>query len=469
MKQENLNRLGRFLAQIPESTVGTLITAIEIDRLKNAGRGLPHNELLGLLRPRLSHSAMQVARIPSPQRLFCDPFEDLIYSGRNPTKHRGRIVRGSLNPVWDWLGEDLIPAKRSELEGAIADRILAGDDDRMYASSAELHSVSGDVLWETLKSVDLSAKSYKEISRRLGDERTLEDARDIAIALRAAPQLEEIRRQFPRPLIKLDNEGIYQTERQYRSLREGVPEATSLLFSVLMSRMQEPWKVISIAREMGVISGDGNDPTGEFQSVVDALVSDASELSEYIKSYDIQASDLDRLVDGIDEFQRLSSGLGDELESSSNSAYGKSVRTQQNQVAGVMESLLERTPEKISGAIPMRKIGGFAGRGTSRPDLSQWPQENAVKRAVDHAVFLDGLRFVATKAAFGTVYRDVIDSMEDTIVRYSENIVNEIRATEGEEREKAEAYLDVAVQLTRHILGETEANLLKRRARSAAA
>ncbi len=467
MKPENLKRLGNFLSQIPESTVISLITALEIDRLKNAGKGLPHNDLLALLRPRLAHTSQQVARIPSPQRLFCDPFEDLIYTGRNPQKLPGRIVRKSLTPIWDWLGEDLIPAKRTELEKRISQGILAGDDEQMYRSAAELHQVAGDVLQEMIRSIDLNDKSYKEVSHRLGTERTLADVRDVAVALRAAPHLEEIRRHFPIPIVKLDEDDVFETERQYRALKRHAPEATGLLFSLLMSRMQEPWKVISLARELGLSSGTSDDQTTEMQEIVDTLLSDASELSHHVKSYDIQRSDLHQFVDGITEFQRLSSGLSESVADVEVASWDRSLRVQQNQVAGVMESLLERSPEKIMEAIPIRKIGGFAGRGTARPDLSQWPQENAVKRAVDHAVFLDGLRYVATKAAFGDVYRDVVDTMENTIVRYSENIVNEIRATDGEEREKAEAYLDVAVQLTRHILGETEANLLKRRAQAA--
>lgn len=68
-----------------------------------------------------------------------------------------------------------------------------------------------------------------------------------------------------------------------------------------------------------------------------------------------------------------------------------------------------------------------------------------VKCVVDYVVFFDGLRYVVIKVVFGEVYWDVVDMMENIIVWYSENIVNEIRVIDGEECEKVEVYFDVVV------------------------
>ena len=88
---------------------------MEADRLLD-GHALPHEAILEGLRPALRGA--NAARTPTPLRLFCRPFEDILTSGPRKTKQKASIARSSLLPVWLWLGRDLIPA---ETEKFIAD------------------------------------------------------------------------------------------------------------------------------------------------------------------------------------------------------------------------------------------------------------------------------------------------------------------------------------------------------------
>ena len=65
--------------------------------------------ILDGLRPALRDA--QAARTPTPLRLFCRPFEDLLTSAPRKTKQKASIARASVLPVWLWLGRDLIPAR----------------------------------------------------------------------------------------------------------------------------------------------------------------------------------------------------------------------------------------------------------------------------------------------------------------------------------------------------------------------
>src|SRR5579862_3403459 len=65
--------LQAFLGGLPQAAAARLAKAVEIDRLAG-GTVLPHDMILGALRPKLRH----VERTPTPLRLFCKPFEDLV-------------------------------------------------------------------------------------------------------------------------------------------------------------------------------------------------------------------------------------------------------------------------------------------------------------------------------------------------------------------------------------------------------
>ena len=68
--------LSGFLGQLPEHIAARLAKAVEVDRLVG-GTGLPHEEILRALRPQLRHAPVP-QRLPTPLRLFCRPFEDIL-------------------------------------------------------------------------------------------------------------------------------------------------------------------------------------------------------------------------------------------------------------------------------------------------------------------------------------------------------------------------------------------------------
>src|SRR5947207_15954158 len=123
--------LSGFLGKLPEPVAARLAKAVEVDRL-TGGKGLPHEEILGALRPQLRHAG-QTERMPTPQRFFCQPFEDFLIGRERHLKQKGRIVRSSIEPVWTWLANELMPARHRALTEAVRDAIL-------YRRRAELET-----------------------------------------------------------------------------------------------------------------------------------------------------------------------------------------------------------------------------------------------------------------------------------------------------------------------------------------
>src|SRR5258707_8988575 len=136
--------LSGFLGKLPEAVASRLAKAVEVDRL-TGGQGLPHEVILGALRPQLRQAAAP-ARMPTPQRFFCQPFEDLLIVRQRNTKQKGRIARSSIEPIWNWLANDLMPARHHELAEAIRDAILYSRLSDIEKRAAELWEESADVL-----------------------------------------------------------------------------------------------------------------------------------------------------------------------------------------------------------------------------------------------------------------------------------------------------------------------------------
>ena len=115
LSEDKTGLLKNFLGGLQGDIAARLAGAVEADRLLD-GHVLPHQAILDSLRPALRDSA--ATRTPTPLRLFCRPFEDLLSSAPRKTKQKGTISRASLLPVWLWLCRDLL---KPQTERFIAD------------------------------------------------------------------------------------------------------------------------------------------------------------------------------------------------------------------------------------------------------------------------------------------------------------------------------------------------------------
>src|ERR1041385_8600435 len=181
--RDKMDLLRMFLGSLPSGVAGKLAQAVEEDRFNN-GRMLPHDLILESLRPTL-RAAERAERAQTPMRIFCRPFEDLLVNDQRQQKQTGWISRSSITPVWNWLGQDLIP----DVVNAYA---LAVKTAAMGYRAEELreHTVG---FWKTASST-LRAKLASDSGRRaarnaLGSDVVMEDAREMALLLQAGPEI----------------------------------------------------------------------------------------------------------------------------------------------------------------------------------------------------------------------------------------------------------------------------------------
>src|SRR5271156_1392362 len=106
MRHDKTGLLKAFLGGLPGPAAGRLAMAVEMDRLMD-GHCLPHEDILSGLRPILRQEHPD--RRPTPLRLFCRPFQDLLTSKPRTLKQKGAISRTSLIPVWTWVCQTLLP------------------------------------------------------------------------------------------------------------------------------------------------------------------------------------------------------------------------------------------------------------------------------------------------------------------------------------------------------------------------
>ena len=264
MTASPLDSLADKLFDIPEREFDQLVATLEARRLRDAQRA-GALAMLVQMRPRL-----RLARPPrrfTPQRLFCRPFEDLLYDPATPRKAMGRIPRASIAPIWA-----LIESDASEAIDAATEAIKSLDAEDEGAVDA-----AGRLLWPAAHAALKQRRDFagrekggrKALQDTLGGPDALAALDDIVTALAIAEPVTDMRRALPPPPIaEVDADGlaaIVDTLTRTASLdREGLP----VVVLVLMARLKSPGMLPHlierlIAEGVGDLVGSAGTQVGE--------------------------------------------------------------------------------------------------------------------------------------------------------------------------------------------------------------
>jgi hypothetical protein len=451
--------LSGFLGQLPEVVAARLAKAVEVDRLIG-GTGLPHDVILRALRPQLRHSPEGSARLQTPQRFFCRPFEDLLVGPERSLKQKGRIARESITPVWNWLSTDLMPARHAEIERQLRDAILHAREGEMAERCAELWAESSAALMP-----ELATEKKKTIAaKKLGGMALAEDAAEIALVLGAAQEIGVLQARLPKPIFNLTEDDLGFLRDCFDRLNDSNADIAAYLPFIVMGRLERPWEALRLIGALSRKSDDTLIANTDLGAVGELLFSD---LDDYVKK--IQGArpadfDAETLLNNLAGFTELSTGMVKELGIRRDGKWGHHLTKNRSAVAEVVEGLLERAPKDILGALPTAKVGSFA-KSPKPLDLHRPPDPDRVTKAMRYALLMRHSKPFAVAAAFNAKLNETIDETAIVLRTYSEDLLRELRAAVPETSANVDSYWALTLELCTLVLGEEETALLRRRAR----
>jgi hypothetical protein len=449
--------LQSFLGSLPEGMAARLAKAVEVDRLAD-GTGLPHDIILEGLRPVLRR-CQPPQRTPDPLRLFCLPFEDLLFCGARKDKQKGRILRSSIAPVWNWLGQTLAPEETRSYREEIKSLVLAYKLEEALECASKFWPVVGEALRTAI------AKDGKSARVALGGDLVLGDAEDISLLLSAGPAMVEIQHMLPKPVPMLTDELLWSLRRIYDRVVESVVDAAPYVPVVAMGRLAKPWEALKLALLVTHQTQDTLISSTDMGLVGDILFNRMEDCRAAIHATRHPNFDVGALLENLAGFTEISSAIVKEIEILRRGKWGQRLLKDRAAVGAVMDGFMERAPKDIAAALPTQKMG-FTG--SSRvSDFSRSADPERVERALRYAKLMDGCRRLAAAASFGAKLQDAIDEATQTLRGYNEDVVKELRTAAGPRREIVECQFQLAAELTALLFSAEEAEFLRRRGKAA--
>jgi hypothetical protein len=245
------------------------------------------------------------------------------------------------------------------------------------------------------------------------------------------------------------------------------PDLAPYVALIAMGRLERPWEALRLTAVLSRKSTDTLIANTDLGVVGELLFSDLDIHAGKIQSVRPVELDPETLLAHLAAFTELSSGMVKELGIRRDGKWGQRLAKDRATIAQTLEGLLEKAPKEILAGLPQAKPGGFA-KGSKPLDVSRPPDPERVARATRYANLMSHCRPFAVAAAFSAKLNEVQDETTVALRSYSEEILREVRTAVPASHANVEAHFQVTLDLCKLVLGEEEADFLRRRARLAA-
>lgn len=379
-------RLKAFLGGLGQVQARKLADAVERDRLAG-GSSLPHEQILDGIRPILQRLATPRPGLPSPLRLFCEPFEDLLLSSPDDDAIPGRVSRQTLKLVWSWLKDDLLPDSINELSTRLADHTLNVKSEARHAVSAVLHAAASVALKAALddgQTEDIAPNQSPEARKNL-----IEEIRLIADTLEMASLAFKLQDVLEKPLPEFDTEMVVNARRVASPLIENQTHLLWTFLFLVRARLEKTWQILRLAHALDEALAE----TGKKDARVMDRLSQfmAAELEMTAAKLENDAAILnDPLAfrDGVTNFISNAENIGREIQAAVlDSHYAERLAAIRIRLGARLCDICDHAPAEISRLLPLQNYGLYANT-TAGAELDHRPSQADIDRALTFADFL---------------------------------------------------------------------------------
>lgn len=459
MKGEELES---YLSSLTPAAARFLIREVELDRLKG-GSAFAHDIVLKYARKAIFNEGDKFNRIGSPLRVFCDPFEDLLVDNSTEEKQPGRISRSSLPAIWKWLGTDLVPSEMEHLGDALRDAIVEKSSENILATSLEIHRICAGAINKALHGITPGDRDYLRLAAHLGGPRVLEDATDIACILSEARLVIQVRKRLPGYIEKVgpgDEAGLAKLYQEAAAIAPG--HAYIVLLSAA-ARMRRRSDVLKVVRRIVGSDEDGVIRSSGLAIVCECLLHDM-EVAAHGALQAIASRAPIELVDRfLSHYFEIADGFVGIVDVDMKGCWGWRIIAIRNALASAIRTEISGAPRLVKTALYRRGLR----TGTEGYFPVKWPDPHAVSDAKLVVQLLLAVRPYLSQVPINADYASINSTVSSFIESIGEITIEDVRRSEGEELECADAYMKNICEFTELFFGPEVTELLRRRARVA--
>ena len=294
-------------------------------------------------------------------------------------------------------------------------------------------------------------------------------ASELIQCLQMAPIVRPIILRLHDWILRMTDERRATARLAYRDATALADGAGPLLFEMLAAHLKRPSAVLRIISAVMDHPGErymaGSELARFGERSLDEVENELVRMNAMKPGAGIEAGReagiaVQRAIDSVSELERS-------IQLSRDGPWGQRLTKLKQAIALSVEGRLKDIDDAAAQALPVQKLHYSARLTRTAPKLSDPPDEAAAAWAMGLLTFSDVVRGSAADGGFGTVRTKVLEALGKRIDQYVEDLLEQIRAGDVEDDERARAYLGVAANLLALARDDKSAAIVRRRAAAA--
>jgi hypothetical protein len=456
-----VERLRDYLRTLKPEARAMLVAELERGILR--GEESAGNEfILQELRRTGRVEEQQDVRMGAAAGMFFAPLEPFLIDDAADHKRAGRLARVSLEPIWGWIGRDLIPAEAKALGDDIERALSANDRVKAEQRTRALQDRAILRIRDAMASVVGDDKARRRLAVQVGTQRALEDLATLVGILANRDVLGELARRLPSHLRAFERDQIDSVKSTLEAaIAQKAPSGSNVAktdvflygFILIMGRLAAPWQLIRIATraaETDVAARIAETPYARTVTIVlgeiECMVSD---LRAELKAHKPVTSLLKTIHDGV-------RGVRTEIDLSADSPWSRQLTAIRTEVSDVLKAEIEAAPGRVRRLLRPRAAKEIVP-GSQLDETDVGDAEMLVE-------FVGACRSYAHELAVNEMTMRSFTELQHYLENATKVLLDALRQAGDSDRPFRQSQMDAAIRFCRCVFGADYAGLLAKAA-----
>ena len=435
----------------------------ELERALLRDQDLGGSELvLQELRRTIRATAQPMPRIGDAARRFYVPLEPFLIDGAADHRRAGRLARVSLEPIWEWIGRDLMSAEAKALTEDINRALVAEDLVKVEQLVRVLHECVIQRIGAAIAAHEVGDKARRRFSVEVGTPRAMEDVTTLMHVLGLRDPLAELARRLPDHYRTFEPEDAAEVKAlleglstQRRSPHAPTQRSDFFLYGMIIvaNRMAAPWQLIRLATCAAESDDTARIAATPYSGAITIVLGDLEHAVNELRSELRTGRPVGWLLKTIHDAARV---MHTEMDLSIDSAWSRQLASIRTAASNLLVAELETTPGRVRRLLRPRPASEIVGGSQIDPlDVQE------VEMRVD---LVETCRHYASELAVSEVTLRTRSELTQYLDTGTRGLVDALRHADEAERPFRRSQIEAAIRFCRTLFGADYAELLTKAA-----
>jgi hypothetical protein len=350
------DRVRDYLRRLTPLARGNLLA--ELERLEICGEEMPGAAaVLDTLRAELRKGGQAQDRGSNPSRYFFAPLEPLLIDGAPEHANSGRILRGSMPPIWEWISRDLLPTMARDYIKAMNELIAVDNQREARQITGAFQTKVVKYLESTLGSPDGVHQTRVKLATYTASRAVYDDLIKIQCVLRARDALAKFSEALPAAIHKFDDAPVATVTGLLDAFGKKHPEDLPFALALVAKRLRTPWQLIRLATKAAA-SKSAADIAATPYAIAVSMVLDRLDDKRLTLRVALKNNRVLVAKDILTEIYDTEYALQVRIDQLAESDWGKRLARLMQAIADLVEAEVSRFPKDVGHVLGSRRLHG---------------------------------------------------------------------------------------------------------------